>query len=268
MIVLDKKILIIILIISTNIVLGGVADKDVDGVPNEKDLCPNSKTTIVDPNGCSCIQKTSLNCETSCCQVTENPCVQQCGESGGQAICNLWDYNICPIQNEITETVEKTRPAQTIKKIETTQPIESNQQAQVIVQEQPNNQKEIIEPIAQEQIPPPQKQVVQQQTTNQLNNEILPSKTGGAFLAPQSKNEQIKQLSMIIIPSIILIIIIILILIHLKKQSKKIKTVKGYIKQNIINGYSIQTLEDHLRTHGWDPKILKKVIKQLLKEKK
>jgi hypothetical protein len=95
------NIIILMLIFIIPIVYAGVLDSDADGVPEDEDVCSNSITDLVDINGCSCEQKTDVNCSTKypnavCCKDEKNPCIDNCGVVDLKAVCNVTnDKNYC-----------------------------------------------------------------------------------------------------------------------------------------------------------------------------
>lgn len=62
-----------------------VPDSDHDGVPDDKDQCPNSQTTVVDQFGCGCEQR---NCPSD-----NNPCTDDCGFVNGVSTCRFTNNN-------------------------------------------------------------------------------------------------------------------------------------------------------------------------------
>ena len=100
--VLDKKIICLIMIVILSSLAYAIADADQDGVPDSEDQCAGSDTTVVDILGCSCSQKTNGCAENWCCLDDGNTCTDSCGQIGGKAYCNLWNYNLCP-NDQITQ---------------------------------------------------------------------------------------------------------------------------------------------------------------------
>jgi len=67
-------ILLIVCILLSLLVYGGVPDTDLDGVPDADDLCPDSTTDLVDAFGCSCEQKTVPGCTGAWCCAADEVC--------------------------------------------------------------------------------------------------------------------------------------------------------------------------------------------------
>lgn len=96
--VLDNKkrwMVCLMIFIAVSSFAYAVADADKDGIPDSEDSCSGSETTVVDIIGCSCSQKLAAGGIWSCSD-DGNECTKTCGELGGKAYCNLWDYTICP----------------------------------------------------------------------------------------------------------------------------------------------------------------------------
>ena len=102
--------ILVLLILSTLILLtinssfAQVPDADRDGVQDSEDLCPNTVAGVqVDNTGCSCAQKTQINCKTAfpsikCCASDSNPCTDDCSINElGQAECMHVNNGICRI---------------------------------------------------------------------------------------------------------------------------------------------------------------------------
>ena len=100
----DGKIIKLDLIVPLDDDGGGFPDSDRDGIPDEKDKCPDSKSLPVDKVGCDCEQKcgVSANCVV---EDSELLCEQKCPENAEipeveESSCN--DCNVCGCQNRFT----------------------------------------------------------------------------------------------------------------------------------------------------------------------
>lgn len=88
-------LLIIIFLLVISIIYAQVPDSDRDFVPNSKDKCPDTPTSIaIDQFGCSCEQKIAADCSTrfpgaTCCVADNNPCTDDCGLVNNLVSCNI-----------------------------------------------------------------------------------------------------------------------------------------------------------------------------------
>jgi len=255
---LDKKLLLILILLTIiNIAFAGVPDSDLDGVSNQNDKCDDSKTTVVDRDGCSCRQKTALECSVNCCVEDTNPCTQLCGENAGQAVCNLLDY-------ECAKELEKEQSKKS--DIKTGQAYEP-----------PENEKEILSPEELEKREMLENKIIKEEVIEkQEKTDIIEDRKQTTGQAYKSKNlkELFSKDSNTIVKTVIWIVIILFALfigvflfLYLEKRRKRMIPLKGYLKQNLAKGYSIDSLKQELQKQGWNSKEIGKTYDVILKEK-
>lgn len=86
---LNSFAILVLILLTALVSFGLVPDSDHDGVPDDKDQCPNSQTTNVDQFGCSCEQRNCLS--------DGNPCTDDCGFVNGVSTCRFTNNNaLCP----------------------------------------------------------------------------------------------------------------------------------------------------------------------------